>query len=85
MALCIDFFNLHLILPGLLVIKSSYIHKVYGVLLMITGLGYSLTTFQPFLFPNTNIDFATYTFYGKITFMLWLFVSGWKLRQVDTI
>lgn len=78
------FFSLHLILLGFLVIKSSYIPKVFGVLLMITGLGYSLTTFKPFLFPNTNIDFAAFTFYGEIIFMIWLLIKGWKLGNVDT-
>jgi hypothetical protein len=77
------FFSLHLILLGFLVIKSSYIPKVFGVLLIITGLGYSLTTFKPFLFPNTNIDFAVYTFYGEIIFMFWLLIKGWKLGYVE--
>ena len=78
------FFSIHLILLGYLVIKSSYIPNILGVLLIITGLGYSLTTFKPFLFPNTNIDFAAYTFYGEIIFMFWLFIKGWKLGNVET-
>jgi len=78
------FFSLHLIMLGFLVIRSSFIPKVFGVLLIITGLGYSLTTFKPFLFPNTNIDFAAYTFYGEIIFMFWLLIKGWKLGNVET-
>ncbi|WP_018616636.1 DUF4386 domain-containing protein [Segetibacter koreensis] len=78
------FFSLHLIVLGFLVIKSSYIPTVFGVLLIITGLGYSLTTFKPFLFPNTNIDFAAYTFYGEIIFMFWLLIKGWKLGYEET-
>ena len=78
------FFSMHLVLLGYLVIKSFYIPNIFGVLLVITGLGYSLTTFKPFLFPNTNIDFAAYTFYGEIIFMFWLFIKGWKLGNVET-
>jgi hypothetical protein len=73
------FFSLHLIMLGSLIIKSSYVPNVIGVLLIITGLGYSLTTFKPFLFPTTNTDFAAYTFYGEIIFMFWLLIKGWKL------
>jgi len=77
------FFSLHLIVLGFLIIRASYIPKLLGVLLIITGLGYSLTTFKPFLFPNTNIDFASYTFYGEIVFMFWLLEKGWKLKLAD--
>ena len=77
----IFFFSLHLILLGILIIKSSYIPKILGILLIITGLGYSLTTLKPFLFPNTNIDFASFTFYGELVFMIWLLIRGWKIKQ----
>jgi len=78
------FFSLHLVLLGILVIKSSYVPKLLGVLLIITGIGYSLTTFKPFLFPNTNIDFASFTFYGEIIFMLWLLIKGWRMKGIDS-
>lgn len=77
------FFSLHLVILGFLVIKASYIPTIFGVLLIVTGFGYSLTTFKPFLFPNTNIDFAAYTFYGEIIFMFWLLIKGWKLRDAE--
>jgi hypothetical protein len=78
------FFSLHLALLGILVIKSSYVPKLLGVLLIITGIGYSLTTFKPFLFPNTNIDFASFTFYGEIIFMLWLLIKGWRVKDIES-
>ena len=58
--------------------------KLLGVLLIITGIGYSLTTFKPFLFPNTNIDFASFTFYGEIIFMLWLLIKGWRVKDIES-
>lgn len=77
------FFSLHLLILGFLVIKSSYVPKILGILLIITGIGYSLTTFKPFLYPNTNIDFASFTFYGEIVFMFWLLIKGWKVQHID--
>ena len=77
------FFGIHLGLLGFLVFKSSYIPKLLGVLLMISGLGYLSNGLKPFLFPNTNIDFAVYTFYGELIFMLWLLIRGHRIRELN--
>ena len=55
-----------------------------GLLLGIAGLGYFASSFQPYLFPAVNIDFAVYTFYGELAFMLWLLIKGWKIQEVDS-
>jgi len=78
------FFSIHLILLGYLVIKSSYVPGILGILLIITGLGYLLTTIKPYLFSNVNIDFARYTFYGELVFMLWLLIKGWSIKEVTS-
>ncbi|MFD2934349.1 DUF4386 domain-containing protein [Spirosoma flavum] len=80
----IIFFAIHLVLVGYLVIKASYIPNVLGVLLIITGLGYLLTSLRPYLFPTANLDFVQYTYYGELIFMGWLLIKGSRLRQVDT-
>jgi hypothetical protein len=77
------FFGIHLGLIGYLVIKSSYIPTILGVLLIITGFGYLLTTLRPYLFPGINVDFAKYTFYGELIFMLWLLIKGWRIKELD--
>src|SRR6266851_5694933 len=46
------FFGIHLVLLGYLVLRSHYIPRILGVLLLIGGLGYLITTLGPFLFPN---------------------------------
>jgi len=75
------FFGIHLELLGYLVFKSKYIPRILGILLIISGLGYILTNLKPFLFPNTNIDFAKYTFYGELIFMLWLLIKGSSIKE----
>jgi len=77
----IIFFAVHLIMLGYLVFKSKYIPKVLGIILAITGLGYFLTTIRPFLFPGVNVDFAMFTFFGEIIFMIWLLVKWKKIRE----
>ena len=75
------FFGIHLGLLGYLVFRSKYIPKILGVLLIIAGLGYVLTTLKPYLFPTVNLDFAEYTFYGELIFMLWLVIMGARIKE----
>ena len=75
------FFGIHLGLLGYLVIRSNYIPRLLGVLLVIAGLGYLLTTLKPFLFPDVNLGFAEYTYYGELIFMLWLLIKGSRLQE----
>jgi hypothetical protein len=76
-------FGIHLGLLGFLVFKSTYIPKFLGVILIISGLGYLANGLKPFLFPDTNIDFAVYTFYGELLFMLWLLIRGYKIKELN--
>lgn len=75
------FFGIHLGLLGYLAIRSKYIPSILGVLLLIAGLGYLLTNLKPFLFPTINLDFAEYTFYGELIFMLWLLIKGPRIQE----
>ncbi len=76
----IIFFALHLVLLGYLVLKSDYIPRILGVLLIIAGLGYLLNGIKPILLPHINTDFATFTFYGELIFMFWLLIKGSKIK-----
>ncbi|MEA2097184.1 MAG: DUF4386 domain-containing protein [Candidatus Cloacimonadota bacterium] len=76
----IIFFGLHLVLLGYLVFKSGYIHKLFGVLLIIAGLGYLVDIFGKFILPNYVIEIAMFTFIGELLFMLWLLIKGGKAR-----
>jgi hypothetical protein len=75
------FFGIYLGMLGYLVWRSNYIPRIFGLLLIISGLGYFTTSLQPYLFPGVNMSLATYTFYGEIVFMLWLLIRGWKIQE----
>jgi hypothetical protein len=77
------FFGVHLGLLGYLVFRSNYIPRILGVLLIVAGLGYLLNALKPILFPNINIDFATYAFYGELIFMLWLLIKGPRIKETN--
>jgi hypothetical protein len=77
------FFSIHLLLLGYLVMRSGYIPFILGIVLIITGFGYLLTNVRPYLFPTINVDFAKYTFYGELIFMLWLLIKGWRINEMN--
>ena len=77
------FFGIYLGLLGYLVWRSKYIPSILGLLLVISGLGYLASSLQPYLFPGFNIDFAVFTFYGELVFMLWLLIRGWKVKEIN--
>jgi hypothetical protein len=77
------FFGIHLGLLGVLVLRSTYIPRLLGILLIIAGFGYLINALRPILFPTINIDFAQYTFYGELIFMVWLLVKGPGIKEVS--
>lgn len=79
------FFAIHLLFLGYLVIKSKFIPKILGVLLIMAGLGYLISCLKPYLFPGINVGFVTFTFYGEIVFMLWLLSKGHKIKEVEHV
>lgn len=78
----LSLFAVHLFLLGYMVIKSTYIPKIFGILLIVTGAGYLLNSIRPYFFPSVSIDFAMYTFFGELLFMLWLLIKGGRLQEI---
>lgn len=77
-------FAIYLILLGYLVLKSSYVPKVIGILISVAGLGYLTHTLGAFLLPDTNLDFLFFTFFGELIFMVWLLFKGRKVALDKT-
>lgn len=75
-------FGIYLLMLGYLVFKASYIPRVMGVLLMVSGLGYILDTIGIFFFPGINRDLLMITFFGELIFMLWLLIKGWRVNEL---
>ncbi len=78
-------FGIHLFLLGLLVIKSKFIHNVWGILLIFAGISYSFIHASNFLFPDfesrikmvetiLSLPIAV----AEIGFAIWLIIRGGK-------
>jgi hypothetical protein len=79
--LVLALFGIHLILVGYLIFRSRYIPWWIGILLVINGLGYIVNGWNPYLYPNVNLDWIFITWFGELIFMLWLLIFGWRIRE----
>jgi hypothetical protein len=70
------FFGIHLMLLGYLAYRSGYMAKIFGILLVVAGLGYLVDGFGTVLVPNYSINVAGFTFVGEAALMFWLLIKG---------
>lgn len=75
------FWGLWLFPLGSLIYKSNYFPKTLGIIVIIAGFGYTLSSFTHLLMPNLKLliqicDFLTI---GEVIFLLWLVIKSAKL------
>jgi hypothetical protein len=73
---------------GLLIIRSAFIPKIFGILLMIMGAGFAINVFEKFLIP----EFYPAVFsqlamlggaLGGIPIIFWLLIKGVKVQPLN--
>jgi len=84
------FFGLHIFLLGYLTLKSSYIPRILGVLLIVASIGYLINSFANFLLPNIANSAGilltvtiTPAIIAELALTLWLVIRGGKIEQQD--
>ena len=75
-------FGIHLALLGCLSLRSDFIPKVIGVLLVVAGAGYAFDTMAAVLGLEIS-PVSAFTFLGELLLALWLVVAGRRLGAVD--
>jgi len=84
------FWGLWLLPMGYLIIKSGYIPKILGALMIIAGTGYLIEFVLVFLFPQLDVSIKMFTFWGEVLLPLWLLIKGvnveqWKNRTLESV
>ncbi len=74
-------FGVHLFLLGVLVIRSGYVPKVIGALLLVAGVGYPFDTFVSVFSEGSPFAISTFTFLGEFLLGLWLLVRGRRIHS----
>jgi len=75
-------FGLHLCVVGYLAWQAEFIHWLFGLLLIIAGLGYIVDGFGTVLIPDYSLDLAMFTFMGEVALIFWLLIRGRKLPDM---
>jgi Domain of unknown function (DUF4386) len=66
-----------ILLLGYLVFKSGFLPRIFGLLLMLGGLCYTVSAVLFFLFPNFNtMNLGLFAFIVEALFYLWLLIKG---------
>ncbi len=83
------FWGLWLFPLGYLVIKSSFLPRILGVLLIVGCLGFLVQSFAGFLLPNFGVNIVALTDWGELLLPLWLLIKGanveqWKKRALES-
>jgi len=69
-------FGVHLLLIGYLAHRSGFMAKVFGILLVVAGLGYIADGFVAVLVAGTSVSIGQFTFVGEVALILWLLIVG---------
>ena len=72
-------FGIHLMLLGYLAYRSGFVHRIFGILLVVAGLGYLADSFGTVLSADYLLSIAQFTFVGEVALIFWLLIRGSRL------
>jgi hypothetical protein len=75
-------FAIHLLLIGYLAYQSGFIPRIFGTLLVVSGLGYLTDGFGTVLIPGFTPIIAQFTFIGEVTLIFWLLIAGRRMTAL---
>lgn len=72
-------FGIHLVLIGCLALRSGFIPRFLGALLVLAGVGYVFDSVVGMLAPGSTIEVSMFTFVGEFLLIFWLLFRGRRL------
>ena len=75
------FWGLWLFPLGYLVVKSTYIPRILGILLVVAGFGYVIESFATFFISGYRGTISDFTFWGELFFLLYLLIRGVNVER----
>jgi Domain of unknown function (DUF4386) len=88
-AIGLVFFGVYCLIIGYVIYKSQMLPKVFGVLYIISGLGYLINSFTVFLSNGFASPFFIYLaipiFIGELSLCLWLLIKGVDTSKIERL
>ncbi len=82
-------FGLWLLPFGVLVYRSHFIPRIFGILLIINGFAYPASTLVSLIKPPfanvISLALLPPIFVGELSILVWLLVKGARVESLDTI
>lgn len=78
-------FGIHLVLIGYLALKSGFVPKAIGILVVIAGLGYLVDSFALVLVSGYPFSVGAFAFVGEVALIFWLLIKGGRVSTVKRI
>ena len=75
------FWGLWLLPLGYLVLRSGFLPKLLGILLVIACCGYLIDSGAHLLLPGFDATISQFTFVGEVLFPLWLLIRGVNVER----
>lgn len=72
-------FGISLLLVGYLAFRSGFIPKIFGILLVVSGIGYLADAIGMAFIPDFTAVFAQFMFVGEVAIIFWLLIKGRRL------
>jgi hypothetical protein len=81
--IALGFYGIHLLLVGYLAIRSGFMPKLLGALIVIAALGYTFDSFATVLIAGDFPLVSNVTFIGEVLLIVWLLAKGSRLPAID--
>ena len=78
-------FGLHLVLLGWLFVRSGYLARWLGWLLIADGCAWVIIELGMYVAPQAKLGFLGVFYVGELVLMVWLLWWGWKPREVREV
>jgi len=72
-------FGASLLLVGYLAFRSGFMARVFGILLVVAGVGYLADAIGMAIIPDFTAVFARFLFVGEVVIIFWLLIQGRRL------
>ena len=82
-SLSLVLFGFHLIVTGFLFVRSTYLPRWLGWVIIADGSAWVIDRLTEYVAPSASLSFLNVFFVGELILMVWLLGWGWRLTEPE--